>query len=297
MSRHATLALAARIAEATEAAPQVLEALDFCLTPLSRSAWPEVAWGFSRLTSTRYPVEFGFSTRSDQLRATFEVAGPETPDDQRLDAALELAAALGLPAPSPGQLEGWRRMQSAAPLRWGCWMSLRQTQRGFGAKLYIEAPRGGATDAFPPAPGSRPLMVGFDLGSGSEEYYFAWPCVQAQECAARLTALGVGDIDALMGELEAVIGLPRAAGLGWARLGVSLAGPGRDVALFLDSRAVRGGAAALRRRMMVNRSRGSYPALLGERDDGALPYHGILTLIPRADGVELRASMAADALA
>jgi hypothetical protein len=60
---------------------------------------------------------------------------------------------------------------------------------------------------------------------------------------------------------------------------------------------VRGGAAALRRRMMVNRSRGSYPALLGERDDGALPYHGILTLIPRADGVELRASMAADALA
>jgi hypothetical protein len=294
MSRDATLALAGRIAEATCAAPELLEALDLCLAPLSRSVWPEVAWGFSRLTSTRYPVEFGFSTHSDQLRATFEVAGPETPDDQRLDLALDLAAALDLPSPSPAQVDAWRRMQSASALRWGCWMSLRQTARGFGGKLYVEAPRGGAAEGFEAIAGSRPLMVGYDLRSGSQEYYSAWPCVQADECAARLSALGVDDVDALMGELERVIGIPRAAGVGWARLGVSVAAPQRNVALFLDSHAVRGGAAALRPKMMAG---ASYPALLGERDDGALPYHGILTLIPRQDGFELRASMAADALA
>ena len=51
MSRQSTLAIASRIAGVTDAGTEILEALDLCLGVLDRSAWPEVAWGFSRLTS------------------------------------------------------------------------------------------------------------------------------------------------------------------------------------------------------------------------------------------------------
>jgi hypothetical protein len=47
--------------------------------------------------------------------------------------------------------------------------------------------------------------------------------------------------------------------------------------------------------MMANRQ-GSYAALLGDRPGAALPDHGVLSLIPRPGGIELRASLAADTL-
>jgi hypothetical protein len=47
---------------------------------------------------------------------------------------------------------------------------------------------------------------------------------------------------------------------------------------------------------MMACDRGSYAALLRDRPGYALPNHGVLTLIPRARGMELRASIAADVL-
>jgi hypothetical protein len=295
MSRRATLNLAARLARTTGAGPEFVDALDVCLTPLDRSAWPSVAWGFSRLTTTHFPVEFGFSTHDDRLRATLEVAGPETPDDLRLDAALSLATALGGAAPEAAKVAAWRELQSAAPLRWGCWLSLRQAERGVGVKLYIEAPRGVTAEGIDHLPGSRLHMVGYDLNSRAAEYYFIWPRVGALECGARLRSLVAADAEALIAELESVARRPVATALRHGRLGVSRMDGRAGVALFVDSSTVRGGAVALRPRMMTNR-RGGYAALLGDRPDPALPNHGVLTLIPRPEGVELRTSIAADAL-
>jgi hypothetical protein len=295
VSRTATLRVAARLAQTTGAGPEFLDALDFCLTPLDRSVWPEVAWGFSRLTATHSPVEFGFSTHDDRLRVTLEVAGPETPDDLRLDAALGLAAALGSPAPEAATVAAWRELQSAAALRWGCWLSLRQAERGIGVKLYVEAPRGAAAEGIEHMPGSRLHMAGYDLNSGTAEHYFIWPRVGGLECGARLRALGAADPDALMAGLESVVGRPIETTLRLGRLGVSRTDGRAGIALFVDSSAVRGGAAALRPRMMAHPGAG-YAALLGDRSAEALPDHGVLTLIPRPDGMELRASIAADAL-
>jgi hypothetical protein len=290
----ATLDVAARAAQASGAGPEFLDALDVCLAPLDRSAWPEVAWGFSRLTTTHFPVEFGFSTHEDSLRATLEVAGPETPDDLRLDAALNLATELGSTPPEAAQVASWHDLQSAAALRWGCWLSLRQTARGIGVKLYIEAPRGVTTEGVD-LPGSRLHMVGYDLTSGASEYYFIWPQVGGLECRARLRALGAGDAETLLAELESVVGLPLETALRHGRLGFSCVVGRPGIALFIDSSAVRGGVAALRARMMAGASV-SYAMLLQDRPDHALPNHGVLSLIPRLDGTELRASIAADAL-
>jgi hypothetical protein len=289
------MAVAAHVAHVTGAGPEFLDALDVCLAPLGRSAWPEVAWGFSRLTTTHFPVEFGFSTQEDVLRVTLEVAGPETPDDLRLDAALDLVAELGLARPAAATVAAWRELQSAAALRWGCWLSLRQTERGIGVKLYIEAPRGVKAEGCEHVPGSRLHMVGYDLGSAASEYYCIWPRVGGLECHARLRALGAGAAEGLMAEVESVVGLPIETALRHGRLGVSRVDGRPGVALFIDSSTVRGGPAALRTRMMAN-PRGSYAVLLQDRPDDTLPDHGVLTLIPRTNGMELRASIAADAL-
>ncbi len=295
MSRTATLEVAARLAPITGAGQEFLDALETCLAPLDASAWPQVAWGFSRLTTTHYPVEFGFSTHEDRLRVTLEVAGPETPDDLRLDAALDLAAALGLPPPNATRIAAWRELQSSAVLRWGCWLSLRQTDRGVGVKLYIEAPRGETAEGIARIPGSRLHMVGYDMESGAAEHYFIWPRVGELEYGARLEALGVADVQALTAELELMTARPIASALDRGPLGVSRAENQPGVALFIDSSAVRGGPAALKTRMMASVC-DSYAALLRDRPGYALPDHGVLTLIPRPGEMELRASIAADAL-
>jgi hypothetical protein len=293
MSRRAALEVAKRIAQVTGARPEVIEAIDVCLAPLDRSAWPAIAWGFSRLTTSHFPVEFGFSTHEDRLRATFEVAGPETPDELRLDAALDLVASLGLPPPLEADVAAWRFLQAAGRLRWGCWLNLRQTARGFGAKLYLEVPRdgGGVTRA----PGSRLHMLGCDLTRGTQESYLIWPRVGELEYGARLRALGAVDVEALTASLETITGLPIAAALGRGRLGVSRTVGQSGISLFVDSSVVRGGPMALKPRLMADRC-GSYAALLGDRSGSELPDHGVLSLIPRPGGMELRASLAADAL-
>jgi hypothetical protein len=295
LSRLATLAVAARIGRVTGAGAELMRAVDLCLRELDRSPWPEVAWGFSRLTTSRHPVEFGFSTATDTLRLTLEVAGPDVPERLRLDAALELLARLGTAGPNPARIGAWRGMQAGTALRWGCWLSLRQQAGGFAAKLYIEVPRDAVVQTPRACPGAGLRMVGHDLASGASEYYFAWPRMTALECERRLDAVGVAAGSALVEALEGVIGMPRAAGVSRAQLGISLADDGRGAALFVDSASVSDRAAALHRRMAI--PGGSYADLLGERGSHELPHHGIVTLIPRAAGVELRAGIAADALA
>jgi hypothetical protein len=295
MSRKVILALASRMAAATGATTKVLEALDICLGVLERSAWPAVAWRFSRLTNDGCPVEFGFSTAVDELRVALEVAGPETAEQARLDAAVDLIDALGLSPPGPDHVRLWRELQSDAGLRWGCWLGLRQAaEGGVGAKLYIEAPRERPAPQGHARAGSRLHMLGYDLSRDSTEYYYIWPQVSSVECEQRLKALASGDaVAALMTALERIIGLPQAAAIARARLGVSEADQG-GIAVFLDPHSVIGGANAIHRRMCAVES--SYKRLLGGLDSRALPEHGILTLVPRGGAIELRTTLSADVL-
>lgn len=272
-----------------------MQALDLCLRALELTPWPQVAWGFSRLTTSRHPVEFGFSSATDALRVTLEVAGPEVPERLRLDAALDLLAVLGVAAPASALIRRWHEMQDGALLRWGCWLGLRQTAAGFATKLYVEVPCKGDVRAPLACPDARFRFLGHDLASGATEYYFAWPRIGALECERRLAALGVAAAPALIAALEQVIGMPRAAAVARARLGVSLADGEHGAALFIDSALLTDRSAALHRRLAVPGS--SYAGLLGEQSSRELPHHGILSLLPRAAGVELRAGIAADALA
>jgi hypothetical protein len=281
----AAMNLVRRVGETCGAPAALYEAIAFGLAPVANSVWPSAAWKFSGLTRDGFPLEFGFSDRRDALRVTFEAAGPEAATHDRLDLSLACLAALGLPAVPEALAGHWRILQKDAPLNWGCWVSLRQIGEGFGAKLYVEPPPG------PRGPRGRPHMIGYDLLNGEIERYFTWPPVTDLECELRLKAMGAADPAALMAALEAVIGMPRAAGVKNQRLGVSFGDGARNVALFLDSRLVVGGPASLRRRLAP--ACPSYAALLGERADADLPEHGVLTLGLGSGGVELRANFSA----
>ena len=294
--RSQTLRVAEKIAALTGADRALLAAIGTALDPLEQSAWPDTAWRFSRLTASHHPVEFGLSTHEDRLRVTLEVAGPETPDHERLDAALRLLSALGAPAPPTRCVAAWRSLQAEGPLRWGCWLGLRQTGRGFAAKLYVEAPRGANAEPWSNrVPGARLRMLGHDPASGRTELYFAWPAMGAAEAEHRLKGVGVADAEGLLNALEAVTGLPRASCLPWTRLGLSVGDDPGGVALFLNSRSVTGGPQAVRTRMLAGAAT-SYAALFDPRLSPVAPDHGVLTLTPRGPGVELRVGVAADAL-
>ncbi len=291
-----TLRVAEKIAALTGADAPLLAAIRMALEPLEHSVWPDTAWRFSRLTSSHHPVEFGFSTHEDRLRVTLEVAGPETPDHDRLDAALRLLSALGVPAPPARCVASWKSLQADGSLRWGCWLGLRQTSRGFAAKLYVEAPRGATAAPWSNrVAGARLRMLGHDPASGRTELYFALPAMAAAEVAARLSGFGLADADGMLDALASVIGLPLAAAALWPRLGASVCDDPGDAAFFLNSKSVTGGGEAVRRRMLAGASTG-YAALFGPPSTAVAPDHGVLTLTPRARGVELRVGIAADAL-
>ena len=82
--------------------------------------WPEISHRLSLLTNTGIPVEFSWSTRHTALRWTAEVAGPETPKEDRLAIASELA----------GVDAGWlEEIQAGRHLRYGAWLGGRHRGR------------------------------------------------------------------------------------------------------------------------------------------------------------------------
>jgi hypothetical protein len=258
------------------------EIFHICTEPLSRSAWPDVAWRFSRLTADGSPVEFAFSTASEGLRYTVEVAGPEIPERDRIDAACLSLARLGYQCPPDALIQEWKRTQASGPLRWGCWLGVRQRGAHVEAKLYVEAPRG----AGPPFL----VMTGYEAGTGRIESYF------------RKKLMGVGEVQSLKPEaaaaLERLWGMPIETALGFFTHGYSVSGD--EVAFFLRTGWM-GGPAAVRRRFLERGPGGDvgiYSALTGGIADDQLPDHGVVTLGfgPRREE-EMRLGLSALALA
>jgi hypothetical protein len=103
------------------------------LAPITRSIWPEISHRLSLLTNTGIPVEFSWSTRHTALRWTIEVAGPETPKEERLAIACDLA----------GVEAGWlEKIQAGRHLRYGAWLGGRHHADGDELKVYGEFPTG-----------------------------------------------------------------------------------------------------------------------------------------------------------
>ena len=259
--------------------------LEVALEPVARSAWPDVAWRFSRLTADGCPVEFAFSTQDNIFRATFEPAPPECPEWNRLGAALKLLETMGLPMPAAERVCDWRAIQSGAELRWGCWLGLRVTSAGPRPKLYMELPPTHPV----PVPGMRPRMLGYSPVDDTSELYFTM--VQPSEPRLRhlLSASAPETQDRLLDTLASIVGVPLGIAFDWLGIGASFARDPPAVALFCRARAVRGGPAVLRQRLAVQPG---YSAMLADWPDANLPDHGVLTFIPGADGsIELRAGI------
>ena len=274
------------------AQPRAAGMLGRCLKSLEAGSWPDIAWSFSGLNTDGCPIECGFSTHEETFRISLEVAGPDYPEHARLDAALTLLSALGLPRPEPGLVELWRGLQAGAHLKWGCWLGLRGSATGMRGKLYLELP-GRAPVCLSD---SRLHMTGFDPGQGWEEAY----CILRSPTEARLRHIlrdsPAAGREAVLDAIGQLTGMPLRLALTWTEIGASIARSGNDApraAIFFRARALPGGAAALRPHFM---HRANYRALLGECPVAALPDHGVVSLIPHETGAELRVGISAIAL-
>ena len=278
------------LAAARRLDPAAAAFLPAALEPVARSAWPDVAWRFSRLTTDGCPVEFAFSTHDTVFRVTLEPAPPECPEQDRLGAALTLLETMGLSRPVAERVRDWKAIQRGAELRWGCWLGLRMTSTGPRPKLYVELP-----PTYPvPVPGLRPRMLGYTPVEDMSELYVT-VMQPSEERLHRLLSASAPEVrDRLLAMLASVVGVPLRIALDWLGIGASFAGEAQAVALFCRARAVRGGAATLRQRFAVHPG---YFAMFDGWQDANMPDHGVLTLMPRADGsIELRTGISGAAL-
>jgi len=193
--------------------------LPAALEPLAQSMWPDVAWRFSRLTADGCPIEIGFSSDVASVRATFEVAGPEHLNHDRIDAACGLLRKLGLATPDPGLVSHWRAMQAPAELRWGCWLGLRRDGGALRGKLYVEAPR----DHPAPWAGALSKMIGYDPQTGVSEHYAALIEPTETSLQSLLAPLSAPMRRQLLEMAAELAGLPAATLVRWIGVGASLA--------------------------------------------------------------------------
>lgn len=150
---------------------------------------PETAWTSSLLTCTGAPLEFSFSTLSDDIRYTVEVGGPNTLPGDRLDRIDTLSASLGWGEPCREVTIQLRSLQAAGTLRWGAWLGVRHGLEGGPPryKVYAEVPLENglaASGMIKEYLLSAPVLSGRDLplvmlgkSPGSErcEFYFEIP--------------------------------------------------------------------------------------------------------------------------
>jgi hypothetical protein len=223
--------------------------LERALEPVARSSWPDVAWRFSRLTGDGTPIEFAF-TDTGEIRATIEVAGPETPDTVRLAMALS-----ALPATKwPSVLVGLH--DTANSLRWGAWRSVRwkpNDSERYG-KVYAEWPADRET---PPAwhrfVGDGQLrFIGWEPVHGRTELYVRSPGrVDLDELGLRAARCGiVGFVASVSDVIERISGrrpdrVFESGQTGWS---ITLRPDGEPVAIgaLIAARAACGGERRIR---------------------------------------------------
>ncbi len=218
-------------AGAAEDAETALGALVEVLRPVMGSSWPEVAWTSGRLTATGYPVELAWASRDAAIRWTCEVAGPETPEADRLALAARAAGVDVAP---------WEEVQRGRHLRYGAWLGERRSGGVRRSKVYLELPAGrlapgpwlGASGDLAHDVGDVTWRMTGVNDDGSVELYarvadLSWDGLGA---AARLVGDG-GALQDLVGRLVHGPGRPRLGLSGPSGLSLVLSPSGAPAAL------------------------------------------------------------------
>lgn len=215
-------------------------ALARLLGGVRRSRWSEVAWSFSHLTATGFPVEFSWSSSSDgAVRYTCEVAGPEADPADRLHQARRLLRELSRHALPDDFFDGLRELQQPRDLSYGAWVGGRHhTARGDDFKLYAEVPDddGAQVAAFlsrffggrallPTRP-VRLRMIGYALGGGRPEFYFRTGELEAWELGLLLDRCGLNRrLTEFLSFVETIYGCRLGERLPGSNFGFSIARP------------------------------------------------------------------------
>jgi hypothetical protein len=122
-----------------EPAARACYSLSELLRPLQESPWPEVNYSFSRLTGDGFPVEFTFSSATNSISYTTEVAGPEIGERKKIEIGVALMLEKTLSSPSIGNAEIIARLIKQPSLTYGSWMAGRhENRKNDRYKIYLE---------------------------------------------------------------------------------------------------------------------------------------------------------------
>jgi hypothetical protein len=224
------------------------------------------AWRSSRLTGDGFPLELGFTTADAGLRWTFDPAAPGLPPAARLEAALAGLARLGQPDPEVARLA--RRLQPDAKA-FGGWIGGRSGDR---FKLYVDMPDGPAAAAALDAVGiarprlqavPRTRMLGLGPGARTEAYFRA---EATRHCLPRvLEPAGLAaEADRIAALVEEAWGNRIRDRLPGGSVGISYARAPGDalpvVTIFFFARALWGGDARIRERMLARLAAAGTPS-------------------------------------
>jgi hypothetical protein len=237
-------------------------ALEVLLQGVRTSCWPEVAWAFSELTPNGFPIELTFSTIAGHtIRYVVEIAGPETPEQQRLGEAFRLYRQLAGRAASREVERAMLEMQSGHELFYGAWFGGAHGPTADRYKIYAEVPKGaylgkflpGVCTGFGPLPHcpTRPVMLGLQPETDVREIYFRAANLAPQDIGRLLWSNQLGHRYCETLELiDCTAGRPGATA---ALEGFSLAfecDRVRAVSLFADSKVLFGSDANVRRTLL-----------------------------------------------
>ncbi len=108
------------------------------------------AWSGGLLNRNGAPLEFSFSTMSDDMRYTVEVGGADTPPERRLARIDALLEEFGLDPGWGGIPRRFPYLQRDTPLTFGAWLGIRHTRANSSGpattfKIYAEMPKAAAT--------------------------------------------------------------------------------------------------------------------------------------------------------
>jgi hypothetical protein len=239
-------------------------ALERVLAALESSPWPEVAWRFSQLCPSGWPVELVWRPGWPGVAWVAEIGGPEIDERARLDRAAGLATALGGASPDAGWMARIAALQAGMRLRWGAWLGGRHDGAGDRAKLYAELPPlgpgalgrlfAGAAPWLATLPqAARARLAAHEPASGRTELYLRIPAYAPGDLYAPLKAAGMADA-ALPLLLARLCGTWPEAALEGKGVGLSLAldaaGAVDAMAVILVARSLPGGEARLRGRAL-----------------------------------------------
>jgi hypothetical protein len=263
------------------AAADAEHALQAALAGIQASAWPEVAWRFSRLTGDGFPVEFTFSSADAAVRYTTEIGAPEMSDAARTSAALRWA---GLEEPIAAADRGVAPALSSP--RWGAWVGGCHTGAVSRRKAYLEASIVDANVTSSLPRGAVLRFLGVTADPRDREYYFRRDSLETAEVGRLLCGADLREcFDPLREAVCATLPRPVRDRLVPAEAGFSLV-TGRAVTLFTYARSVWGTDASIRQAVLDLAGRHAWDLSLYEEvtrpladRPGYLTHHGVLAWI------------------